>query len=32
MKKYPEFYGTEVSLPLSQKPATCPYSEPNDSS
>ena len=29
VKKFPAFYG---SLPNSQQPATCPYSEPDESS
>ena len=31
-KKFPAFYGTQVSLPHSQVPATCPYPEPARSS
>ena len=32
IKKFPAFYGTEGSLPHSQVPATCPYTEPDWSS
>jgi len=30
--KYPASYGTQSSLPCSQKPATCLYPEPDASS
>ena len=32
VKIFPAFYETEYSLPSSQKPATCTYPEPDQSS
>jgi hypothetical protein len=32
VKNFPAFYGTEVSFPRLQVPATCPYPEPDQSS
>ena len=29
VKKFPAFYGIELSLPHSQTQATCPYSKPD---
>jgi len=32
VKIFPAFHATQITLPLSQQPSTCPYSEPEQTS